>query len=217
MRIHITLDIIDKPETFHKIANHSVQAMLLHRLPVAITKQTHAEKTLCLYTYSTPKVDFDNDRISFHFSSLDDTTLKLVASFENNLLVRLEKYLCRVSAIEQLEEPAITTNRILLRGKALVSRGNREMIQDVAEMETYLGYIAKNKLEALGLPSDVAFRVFRNEYTHTYYKKDKGSINLPGWYLVVSLEGAPESLRALYQIGIGQNTGTGNGLFWEVA
>ena len=216
MRILITLDIIDKPETFHKLSNHSVQAMLLHRLPLAITKKTHQEKTQCLYTYPTPRVDFEGNAISFHFSSLDDTTLKLVESFENNLLVRLERYMCRVATIVQVEEPEITTNRLLLRGKALVSK-SREIIKDVPEIEEYLGYSARNKLEALGLPSDVTFHVFKNDYTHTFYRKENGSINLPGWYLVVSLEGAPESLKALYQVGIGQNTGTGNGLFWEVA
>lgn len=216
MRILITLDIMDKPETFHKLSNHSVQAMLLHRLPLAITKKTHAEKVQCLYTYSTPRVDLKANTISFHFSSLDDTTMKLVESFENNLLVRLERYMCRVATISQIEEPSVTSNRLLIRGKALVSK-KREIIKDTAEIEEYLGYSARNKLEALGLPSDVTFSVFNKEYTHTFYRKNEGSINLPGWYLVVALEGAPESLKALYQVGIGQNTGTGNGLFWEVA
>lgn len=217
MRIKIITDIINQPEEFQKLPNHTVQAFLLQRLPIEMTKQTHAEKAYCFYTYSAPRIDKDKNQLSFYFSSLDNITTALVESLENNLLAQFGPYLCRVTGIEEMPEVAPLENRLLLKGKALISRGERTLITDTKEMERYLGYYAENKLKALGLPSDVQFKIFQKQSTHTYYRKGQNkNINLPGWYIVVSVEGEPESLQTLYQIGFGQNTGTGNGLFWEV-
>lgn len=217
MRIKIITDIINQPEVFHKLPNHTVQAFLLQRLPIEMTKQTHAEKTFCFYTYSAPRIDKERNQLSFYFSSLDHITKSLIESLENNMLAQFGPYLCRIAIIEELPEANPADNRLLLKGKALISRGDRTLITETAEMERFLGYYAENKLKALGLPSDVQFKVFQKESTHTYYRKGNNkNINLPGWYITVSVEGEPESLQALYQIGFGQNTGTGNGLFWEV-
>ncbi len=221
MRIKITGQIIQKPASPKPISNHTVYSALLPRLPKQWGEEAHEkERHFCLFTYSNPNVRYQKDEISFYFSSLDEATLHLIASLEQNPHMHFGLYAFEVTNIEAMPEVE-DREEILIRGKVLVTKEDHEPVADKAEMAKYLGYYAENKLKALGLPDPVTFQVFQAIPTSTFYaQKGKShfdnSVNIPGWHIHATVKGHPKSLRALYQIGFGQNVGTGNGLCWSV-
>lgn len=222
MRILVEGMMYQKPTIEEKIPNHTLYAMLMNRLPTEMSKKAHEnKKNHCFFTYMSIRIDFEKGTFRFYFSAQDDVAELVRQSFHSESMIRLGNYYMSMTTAEplpQLEEKL----SYLFKGKVLISNGKREMIKDVKEMEKYLGFYAENKLTELGLNPDVAFTIYNRKPTNTFYKRKNGDGShtdktlIPGHYITVGVTGEYESVKMLYDVGFGQNTGTGNGMLWEV-
>lgn len=221
MRILIKGSIYQKPLYKEGVPNHSLYAMLMNRLPIEMSKKAHEhKKNHCLFTYSSMNVDFVKETFQFYFSAQNEVVENLIESFETDILFRVGNYYMKVSAIDLMPELEEKSS-YLFKGKVLISNGSRELITNIKEMEKFLSFYAENKLTELELNPDVKFVIYDSKPTHTFYKrKNTDGFNtdkalIPGHYITVGVTGEYESVKMLYNIGFGQNTGTGNGMLWE--
>lgn len=226
MRLRISGEIYRGPMYKQGVPTHMLQAMLLNRLGEEELKRAHSKvKQHCLFTYSSINIDFKNNLFFFYFSSTEDKVQMIEESFMNNNVIRLGNYHMRVSELREMQELE-EKERYLFKGKVLASTKDRKKLSDTKEIEEAIYYSAISKLALLGMEDvNLSFQLFKNEPTKTFYKKtvkDKlGNLvsrgaNIPGHYIVLGVEGDTEAIKTLHAIGFGQNTGTGNGLLWEV-
>lgn len=219
MRIKIYFDLIDKPNTYERIPNNQVHGFLNHRLKNTYAKESHVKGHLCLLTFSSPKIEYDKDRLAFIFSGPDDMAEELIISLRTSPLARIGKYSCQLHDIREIEPVDTSLGKVLLRGRVLMSNSDRSQpIRDISQAETLLANVSENKLKKMGINERLTFDVFRIDETTSYYaKKGPEDIHFPASHIVTSVSGSPEALDALLTFGAGQNTGSGNGMLWEVS
>lgn len=144
---------------------------------------------------------------------------ELIVSLRLSPLARFGRYSCQLHDITEIEPIDTSSGKVLLRGRVLMSKGDRSApIRTIPEAETLLANVSENKLKVIGIDERLSFEVFKIEETTSYYaQKGPKAIHLPASHIVTSVAGTPEALDALLTFGAGQNTGSGNGLMWEVA
>ena len=213
-------DIITKPDTYEKIPNNQVHAFLLSRLPNQYSERAHTPGNHCLFTFGSQNIDYERNRGSFIFSSLDETVEDLIVSLRMNEMFRLGKYQCKLYDIREIELPDTSLGNVLLKGRILLSVGDRSRtIREKEEAELWLGNIAENKLTEIGIEERLEFDVLRIRDTKMYYKKtlnENDNGHLPAADVVMNVSGSQKALDTFLKFGAGQNTGTGAGMMWEV-
>lgn len=223
MRVKIKFDVIgglDNPDKYNRVPNATLHALLMNRLPHEFAKESHKKGNKhCLFTFSSTKIDPNTKIGHFIFSSLDKTVEDLIVSLRMDTMFRLGKYVCKLTDIELKEEPDVSNGSVLVRGKLLGSTSDRSrVIRDKEELTELLEDVANHKLYKLGLEPNIKISLFKIKDTTSYYEFDgKEEVHFPATYIIANVEGDPESLKTLMKIGMGQNTGTGNGLMWEVS
>lgn len=213
-------DIITKPSKYEKIPNNQVHAFLLSRLPNKYSERAHTPGNHCLFTYGSQNIDYERNRGSFIFSSLDEPVEDLIVSLRMNEMFRLGKYQCKLYDIREIDLPDTSLGNVLLRGRILLSVGDRSRtIRKKEEAELWLGNITENKLKEIGINERLDFNLLRIRDTKLYYKKQQNEDDnghLPAADVVMNVSGSQEALDTFLKFGAGQNTGTGAGMMWEV-
>lgn len=219
MRIKLYFDITDKPTTPERVPNNMVHSFLLNHLPPEVSERAHTKGKSCLFHYNSPKIHYEKDRLSFFFSGSEELARALILSLRTSPIARLGRYHMNLHDIRIIDDVDTSSGRVLLRGRVLMSHGDRSRpIRDREGAEKLLADVSENKLKELGINERLTFDVFKIDETTSYLcKKGKQETHLPASHIVTSVSGSPEALDALLMFGAGQNTGTGNGMMWEVS
>jgi len=226
MRLKLSGRLIDAPQENDWIPTHSLFSMLLNRLGDSETKRAHDEaKTPCLFTFNMINIDRQTNQFHFQFSSTDELGERLLKSFRSHNLFRVDKYIMEVSNITKLPGLAIK-ERYVFQGRVLASTTDRQALHTIEDIEACLLANAKTKLKALGFDNpDLTITILKHEKAITRYKKEKVSlkgdviqktVRIPSHFVTIEVSGNLFAIEALYNIGFGQNTGSGNGLMREV-
>lgn len=237
MRIKVVGRLLDWPEKKSWIPTHDIYAMLLNRLGLEQKARAHSEvKQTCLFTFSKITIDDKKKTFHFYFSSTPELTKQMVDSFysqpyfhvNSSYVGKKNKYIMEVRHTTILKELPIR-DRYLFKGRILASSGDRkQVLTKTHEIEALLEQIGKHKLTQLGfVDPDVQIMVYSREDAETRYECDrydmqvpanriKKAVRIPSHFVTLGVSGDYQAIEALYSIGFGQNTGTGNGLLWEV-
>lgn len=226
MRIKITGRMLEFPEEKDWIPTHSVYAMLLNRLGEEHKAKAHdLKKNPCLFTFTNLLIDRESKRFSFYFSSTDEMTAIIIKSFKDYELFRVERFFMQVTNVKKMA-PLPVKESYLFKGRLLASLPGKEAHNHLEELDDLLVRNGKNKLKILGIENpELSIKVLRHENAITRYKKErynkKGeltqkAVRIPSHYITIKVAGDYEAIQALYDIGFGQNTGSANGLLWEI-
>lgn len=237
MRLKVTGSLLHWPKNKEWIPTHDIYSMLLNRLGEEEKENAHKDKKeVCFFTFSKITVDHEKQVFHFYFSSTEEFVTRIKDSFDKHPLFYLEgnkdsgenRYILKALHNTVLKELTVR-DQYFFKGRLLASTSDRKRaLTDDNEIEDLLISNGKAKLEKLGFDNpDLRIKIVKRERAITRYDRErydekdptkltKKAIRIPSHYVTIKVEGDYDAIEALYAIGFGQNTGTGNGLLWEV-
>lgn len=215
MRIKIYGQIIEKTKPNKTNYGHEIQSMILNKLSPKTAQRLHKkEKFFRLLTFTNICIDKHQKNAHFYISGEDSLINEFIQNIIYDNIIRIDDMVLVVK-IQQLEDLP-RKKEYNFKTKLVVNIYDKEqqkakLCEDLKMVKEKLIKNCLTKCNQLGIQGDINIDILNPQKVVNKYKNG----HIFSWKCNLKIDGDYDVINTIYNVGIGENTFTGNGFLWE--
>lgn len=217
MRLKIEGNIIEKTKLNKTNYKHEIYSMILNNLDTIRAEKIHQNKKFYrLFTFSNLYIN--KNKLHFYIGGEDSLITDFINHVMFNQLIRIDDIVVKIINIQPLnnlpekKEYKFKTDIIINISKdnKCVLSNNLDYISD------RINIIAKNKYKEIyneEIRDNINVEFLETKKQFNKYKNH----HINSWKSIIKITGNHKLINLIYNVGIGENTGSGHGFMWEVS
>ncbi len=215
MRVKISGDIVSKTNINKNNYHHGTYAMIIDNIDEKFASDIHNQdsKEYRLFTFSN--VYIKEDRFHLYISGADYIINSFIENIEKSNIVRIEDMILAISRISPCKE-LTKKDKYLLKGNIIATEvvdGKKKLLVSDRDINNKLKFVSQGKLKTMGIEGDIEFEILKKTIRTSQYRQ---GAHIKNYNVLLLVSGEYEAIKAIYEVGIGENTASGHGLLWEV-
>lgn len=215
MRIKLIGKILSKTDINKTNYSHGIYSMILNMLKPHNAEKIHSQQSREYRLFTFSNIYIKEDNFHLYISGADDIVNEFIAGIEKNNMIRVEDMVLVINKMNLCPELP-KKEKYLFKGRIIATEliyEKKELITNDQGINEKLKKVALGKLKAMGIEGDINLDILKKIKKVTRYK---GQAHISSYESLILVSGDYGAIKAIYDVGIGENTATGHGLLWEV-
>lgn len=215
MRIKVSGNIISKTNLNKNNYHHGTYAMILDNINNNLADEIHDQcsKKYRLFTFSN--IHIKDEKFHFYISGLNSIVTSFIESIEKSNIVRIEDMILAINKISPCKE-LIKKDKYLFKGNIIATEvvdGKKKLLVLDKDINSKLKFVSQRKLKSMGIDANIEFDILKKTIRTSQYRR---GVHIKSYNIMLLVSGEYEAIKAIYEVGVGENTASGHGLLWEV-
>lgn len=215
LRIKLIGKILSKTDIYKTNYSHGIYSMLLNILKPYNAERIHNQQSREYRLFTFSNIYIKESNFHLYISGTNDIVNEFIEGFEKDTIIRVEDMILIINKITLCPELP-KKEKYLFKGKVIATEldcEKKKLITNDQVINKKLKKVALGKLKAMGIEGNIDFEILKKVKKVTRYK---GQAHVSCYESLILASGDYEAIKAIYEVGVGENTATGHGLLWEV-
>jgi CRISPR/Cas system endoribonuclease Cas6 (RAMP superfamily) len=215
LRIKVSGKIIEKSKPNKRNYSHETQSMILNKLSPKTASELHEKKKFFRFlTFTNICINNNSNTAHFYIAGKDELVSEFIQNMIFDNIIKIDDMVI-VAKIEQMTELPIK-EKYRFKTKLVVNLYDNELhkpklCEDMSILKERLIKNTLDKCKQLGIEGNLDINIINPFKVVDKYKAG----HIFSWKCNLEIIGDYDVVNTIYNVGIGENTFTGNGFLWE--